>query len=66
MRPGANQGRDGSPHVVGGTTEYLSTMRRLWVAILGGGWSIGIEYEQKRGLPPPEGPKKLSVHENKC
>jgi hypothetical protein len=29
MGPGVNQGKDGSSHVVGGTTEYLSTMRRF-------------------------------------
>ena len=29
IRPGANQGRDGNPHVVGGNTEYLSTMRKF-------------------------------------
>ena len=66
IKPGTNQGRDENPHVVGGNTEYLSTMRKFWVARLGEGMTIRIEYEQRQGLPPLEGSNSLSMHENRC
>jgi len=45
MGPGGNQGQDGSSHVVGGTTEYLSTMRRFWIAVeMEDGQAIKIRY----------------------
>ena len=45
MWPGVYQGQDGSSHVVGGTTEYLSTIRRFWIASeMEDGQAIKIRY----------------------
>lgn len=51
---------------MGGNTEYLSTMRKFWVARLGDERTMRIEYEQRQGLPLLEGSNSLSMHENKC